>query len=60
MMIELSAEELAVLRENLEIYMSDFRREVARTENSDLRQSLQRKQNILEGILTRFDRTAAA
>jgi hypothetical protein len=60
MTIELSAEELAVLRESLEIYMSDFRREVAGTENPDMRHQLQRKQNILEGILARFDRKAAA
>ena len=60
MMIELSAEELAVLRESLEIYMSDFRREVAGTENPDMRNQLQRKQSILEGILIRFDSRAAA
>jgi len=60
MMIELSSEELAVLRESLEIYLTDFRREVAGTENPEMRHRLQRKQNTLEGIVSRFGRQAAA
>jgi inorganic pyrophosphatase len=60
MTIEMSPEELAVLRESLEIYLADFRREVAGTENPEMRHGLQRKQNALEGILTRLGRKAAA
>jgi inorganic pyrophosphatase len=60
MMIELSSDDLEVLRESLEIYLADFRREVAGTENPEMRHRLQRKQNALEGILTRLGRKAAA
>ena len=60
MMIELSSHDLEVLRETLEIYLVDFRREVAGTENPEMRHRLQRKQNVLEGIVTRLQRKAAA
>jgi hypothetical protein len=60
MMIELNSDELEVLRESLEIYLADFRREVAGTENPEMRHRLQRRQNALEGILTRLGRKAAA
>jgi inorganic pyrophosphatase len=60
MTIELSAEEFDVLRESLELYLTDLRREVAGTENPEMRHRLQRKQNILEGIVTRLGRKAAA
>jgi inorganic pyrophosphatase len=59
MTIELSFDEIAVLRESLEIYLTDFRREVAGTENPDMRHRLQRKQNALESILRRLGRKAA-
>jgi inorganic pyrophosphatase len=60
MMIELSPDDLQVLRESLELYLTDFRREVAGTENPEMRHRLQRKQNALEGILMRLGRQAAA
>jgi len=60
MMIELSPDDLEVLRESLELYLTDFRREVAGTENPEMRHRLQRKQNALESILTRLGRKAAA
>jgi inorganic pyrophosphatase len=60
MMIELSSEDIEVLRESLEIYLADFRREVAGTENPEMRHRLQRRQNALEGILLRLGRRAAA
>jgi inorganic pyrophosphatase len=60
MMIELSSDDIEVLRESLELYLTDFRREVAGTENPEFRHRLQRKQNALEGILTRLGRQAAA
>lgn len=60
MMIELSSDEFEVLRRALEIYLTDFRREVAGTENPEMRHQLQRRQNALEGILARLGRAAAA
>ena len=60
MTIELSADDIEVLRESLEIYLADFRREVAGTENPEMRHRLQRKQNALERVLTRLGRKAAA
>jgi inorganic pyrophosphatase len=60
MMIELSSEDIEVLRESLEIYLADFRREVAGTENPEMRHRLQHRQNALEAILTRLGRKAAA
>ena len=60
MMIDLSSDDLEVLRESLETYLADFRREVAGTENPEMRHRLQRKQNALEGILSRLGRKAAA
>jgi len=60
MRIELSSDDLGVLRESLRLYLSDFRREVAGTENPELRHQLQRKQNALERILSALGGEAAA
>jgi hypothetical protein len=60
MMIELSGADVEVLRESLELYLADFRREVAGTENPEMRHQLQRRQNALEGILMRLGGKAAA
>jgi hypothetical protein len=60
MTIELTVDEVEVLRESLDLYLADFRREVAGTENPDMRHSLQRRQNTLEAIRLRLDRRAAA
>ena len=49
MMIELSAEDIEVLRESLGIHLADFRREVTGTENPEMRHRLQRRQNAVEG-----------
>jgi hypothetical protein len=57
--IELSAEEAQALQEALSIYLADFRREVAGTENPDFRHTLQRKQNVLERLLADLERQAA-
>jgi hypothetical protein len=59
MMIELSREDVEVLRKSLDLYLADFRREVAGTENPEMRHRLQRRQNALEGILLRLDRRGA-
>lgn len=53
--IELTAEEARLLREALGLYLSDFRRQVAGTENPEFRHALQRKQNALEEILRRLE-----
>jgi len=60
MIIELSADDVEVLRESLDLYLTDFRREVAGTENPEFRNRLQHKQNALEDILRRLGRQAAA
>ena len=60
MTIELSTDDIEILRESLEIYLADFRREVAGTENPEMRHRLQHKENALESILTRLGRKAAA
>jgi hypothetical protein len=56
--MELSAKELEVVREALETYLADFRRQVAGTENPDFRHQLQEKQNALEHIVSRLRRAA--
>jgi hypothetical protein len=48
--IELAAEDAQVLLEALTLYLADFRRQVAGTENPDFRHTLQRKQNVLERL----------
>lgn len=60
MMIDFSSDDVEVLRETLEIYLADFRGEVAGTENPEMRHRLQRRQNALEGILARLGHKAAA
>lgn len=59
MMIDLSADDIRVLREALDRYLSDFRREVAGTENPQFRRDLQRQQNQLERVLAQLQRMAA-
>lgn len=56
----LASDDLALLGEVLSVYLADFRREVAGTENPDFRASLQHRQNALERMLERFPRRQAA
>jgi hypothetical protein len=58
--LELRTDEASALREALEIYLRDFRREVAGTENPDFRHTLQQRQNVLERVLHRLTGVAAA
>jgi alanyl-tRNA synthetase len=58
--IELTPEEPRVLREHLTLYLSEFRRQVAGTENPEFRHTLRRGQNLLEEILQRLEQEAAA
>jgi hypothetical protein len=57
--IELTPDEAALLRELLTVYLADFRRQVAGTENPDFREDLQRRQGFLEDFLGRLERRAA-
>ena len=56
--MELSANELEILREALEDYLADFRRQVAGAENPEFRHRLQQKQTALEQIVGRLRRAA--
>jgi len=56
--LDLSLEEAALLRELLAIYLTDYRREVAGTENPDFRHTLQRRCNFLEDVLRRLEGAA--
>jgi hypothetical protein len=57
--IELNAEDAKILLEALTVYLTDFRREVAGTENPDFRHTLQRKQNFLERFVEDLARQGA-
>lgn len=57
--IEVSGEDARVLLETLTLYLADFRREVAGTENPDLRHTLQRRQNCLERLAEDLRRQGA-
>jgi hypothetical protein len=52
--IELTPDEAALLRELLTVYLTDFRRQVAGTENPDFREDLQRREGFLEDFLRRL------
>jgi hypothetical protein len=58
--LELSTEDLALVLEVLKIYLTDFKREVAGTENPEFRKELQRRQNALERILAGLSQSKAA
>lgn len=52
--LELSQEEAADLAAALRSYLNDFHDEIAKTDDFDYKQSLQRKREHLEGILARL------
>jgi hypothetical protein len=56
--LELTRDEAALLRELLTVYLADYRREVAGTENPDFRHTLQRRCNFLEEVLRRLEGAA--
>ena len=58
--IELTGEELAALREALTLYLGEFRRQVAGTENPAFRHDLQRRQSTLERLVERLGQPAGA
>jgi hypothetical protein len=49
--IQLGDEDAQILLEALNLYLTDFRREVAGTENSEFRHRLQQKENALERVV---------
>ncbi len=59
MRVDVTPEEIAMLREILTIYLSDFRREVAGTENPSFRAELTRRQVLLEKLVERLPSEAA-
>jgi hypothetical protein len=57
--VELTPEEAALLREVLVIYLTDFRRQVAGTENPDFRHALERRQGFVEDLVERLEEAGA-
>ena len=57
--LDLDTEDARTLLEALTIYLADFRREVAGTENPDFRHALQRKQNALERLVSDLQQRGA-
>jgi hypothetical protein len=57
--LDLDTEDARTLAEALTIYLADFRREVAGTENPEFRHTLQRKQNVLERLVEDLQRRSA-
>ena len=54
--VELTRDEAALLRELLTVYLADYRREVAGTENPEFRRTLQLRCNFIEEFLGRLER----
>ncbi len=52
--VNLNEEELIVLRDVLESYLSDLRMEIADTDNYDFRQELKHKEDRLKAILEKI------
>jgi hypothetical protein len=57
--LELTPEEATLLGELLTVYLADYRREVAGTENPDFRHTLQRRCNAIEEFVRRLERAVA-
>jgi hypothetical protein len=56
--VDLTRDEAALLRELLTVYLADYRREVAGTENPEFRHTLQRRCNFIEDFVGRLERAA--
>lgn len=54
MQLELSPEEQSTLRTALEIYLSDLRQEIVKTEKYELRQTLHQEADLLTRVLQRL------
>ena len=57
--LEMTTDEAVLLREVLATYITDYRREVAGTENPDFRHTLQRRCSVIEELLSRLERAGA-
>lgn len=58
--LDLTDEELEVLREALESYISDMRMEIADTDNIDFRAQLKAKKGVLDKVMKSLSRDAAS
>jgi hypothetical protein len=56
--LELTRDEATLLRELLAVYIADYRREVAGTENPEFRHTLQRRCDFIEELLRRLERAS--
>ena len=56
--LELTPDESRTLREALGLYLKDFRREVAGTENPEFRCALTQRQVLLEKLVERLERAS--
>lgn len=54
MQLELNEEEVSVLREALEDYISDLREEIVKTEKHEWREALHREESILKAVQGRL------
>jgi hypothetical protein len=53
--LQLTPEEATILREALANYLTDFRRQVAGAENPDFRDTLEKRQVVLEKVVERLE-----
>jgi hypothetical protein len=53
--LQLTPEEARTLREALVYYLTDFRRQVAGAENPDFRDTLEKRQTVLEKVVARLE-----
>jgi hypothetical protein len=60
MQLDLSTEDAQVLRDLLDAYLPELRREVSRTESHALRHSLVQRQNLCERLLAQLSPGAPA
>ena len=54
MQLELNEEEVRILRQALEVYVSNLREEVVKTEKHEWREGLHREEDVLKGLMTRL------
>lgn len=53
MTIEISEEEQEVICHALDVYLSDLKTEIGKTENHDMKVGLQQERNVIENIIDR-------
>lgn len=55
MQLTLSNEEAGVLRHALEVYLSDLRAEIVKTERHEWKVDLHKEEEVLQGVIARLD-----